>query len=1051
MSAYRICTFIAVFLFPFLSHSQEYYFRHIQVENGLSNNTATCLIQDKSGFIWIGTKDGLDRFDGYNFKVFRNQPDDSTSLGNNSIWKLHEARNGMIWVGTEFGIYRFDPATGKFSFLKNTPKTLVRAIAEDDYGNIWMILGMGLYRYQPQTQQVQHYSGPAPEQYSTLTVCKNNQLWVATQFGQVGVYEAAGDHFTFHSVFSHSKPAVSNWIERLYDAGNGSLLIGTSSQGVKLFDTRNHTYKDLLRYNEDKTEIFARDFIQSAPDEYWIATEKGLYIYNTVRDSFTHLQKNYHAPYSINDNALYSFCRDREGGIWIGTYFGGINYFPKSKPLFEKFLPGVSPQSIQGNAVRVITADAAGHVWIGTEDAGLNKFDPQTGVFKNFIPDGTGKGIAYTNIHGLLYEGNRLWIGTFEHGLDIMDLKTETIVRRFTVGPGSGALRSNFIHSIYQTKNGQIWIGTSNGIYFYDPVKSFIAPGYFPKSSFYSSILETSDGTIWAGTFQDGLRFYNPKQNICGQLRLLRRQRNLLAENRITFLRESKRGGLWVATENGLFYLNLNDKSTTGYSITNGLPSNLIYTVTEDDQDRIWVTTSKGLALIEKDLKTIRTFTQSTGLPGEQFNYSSVFKAADGSMYMGTVKGLIRFQPDQVRDDNYVPPLYITNFSVFNTPLNIDPNGGPLKKSLQITDTLRLPYNASTFNIDFAAINYTSPDNVKYAYKLVGLDKNWNYIKTNRSVYFTNLPHGTYLFKVRSTNSSDVWQPNERTLTIIITPPLWETTGAYLLYTLLLLLLLSGAIVFYRNYMHHKQLRKMQLYAIQKEKELIESKIDFFTKVAHEIRTPLTLIKAPLEKITKLITKTPQTEKYLTSMNRNTERLLELTNQLLDFRKIESQQLSLNFIETSVPQLITDIWNRFQATAENKNIEFSLKVPEGSFTAFIDKDAFTKIVSNLLDNAIKYGSSLVRTELSEPDRSGHFELRVSNDGTPIAPEEQQQIFELFFRSKLTEAISGTGIGLALAQSLTHLHQGRLSLASSENLISFELRIPTQPGSFKQEL
>lgn len=993
--------------------------------------------------MWIGTKDGLDRFDGYNFKVYRNKPDDSTSLGNNSIWKLYEARNGIIWVGTERGIYQFDPLSGKFSFLKHTPQTQVRTIAEDDKGNIWMILGTGLYQYLSKTQQVRHYTDPALQQCATLTICKNNQLWIATQFGQLGLYDPPNDHFTFYSVFSHSKPAVSNWVERIYDPGNGVLLIGTSSQGVKQFDTRTHTYKDLLTYNEDKTEIFARDFIESAPGEYWIATEKGLYIYHTKDNSFTHLQKNYHDPYSISDNALYSFYRDQEGGIWIGTYFGGINYFPKSKPLFEKFMPGVSPQSIRGNAVREITADARGYLWIGTEDAGLNKFDPRTKIFKNFMPNGTSKGITYTNIHGLLYDGNRLWIGTFEHGLDIMDLKTETVIRHFTVGPGSGALRSNFIHSIYKTKSGQVWIGTSSGIYFYDSVKKFISPDFFPKSSFYSTILETSDGTLWAGTFQDGVHYYNPRQNIYGQLRLLRKQRDLLGENRITFLRESKKGGLWIATENGLFYLRLKDKSITSYSLANGLPSNLIYTLTEDDQGRVWVTTSKGLALIEKDLKTIRTFTRSTGLPGEQFNYSSVFKAADGSMYMGTVKGLIRFHPDEVRSDNYVPPLYITNFSIFNTPLNIDPGHGPLKKSLQVTDTLQLPYNASTFNIDFAAINYTSPDNVKYAYKLEGLDKDWNYIKTNRSVYFTNLSHGSYLFKVRSTNSSDRWQHNERTLTIIITPPLWKTTGAYLLYIVLLLLLLTGTILFYRNYMHEKQLQKMQLYAIQKEKELIESKIDFFTKVAHEIRTPLTLIKAPLEKITKLVVKTPQTEKYLTSMNRNTERLLELTNQLLDFRKIESQQLSLNFAETAVPQLVTDIWNRFQATAENKNIEFRLKVPELPFLAFIDKDAFTKIISNLLDNAIKYCTSRVSVDLSGPDASGHFKLHISNDGAPIPPEEQQRIFELFFRSKFTESVSGTGIGLALARSLTDLHQGKLSLVSSENLISFELRFPTR--------
>ena len=1021
--------------------AQQRYFERFQVERGLSNNTATCVIQDKKGFIWAGTKDGLNRFDGYSFKIFRNIAGDSTSLGNNSVWQLHEDHSGTIWVGTEHGVYAYNPGDETFVHLNGTPKQLVRAIDEDAQGNLWVIINFKIYCYSLQTRKTTFFADKELELCTALTISKNNELWIGLLNGSLGRYDRATGHFSFTSLFSHSAPPVSPWLERIFDTGEGYFLIGTATQGIKKFYLRDHRYEDLLTYNTDNTEIYARDFVKSKNDEYWIATESGIYVYDTKINKFTNLKKSYQSPYALTDNAVYSFCKDREGGIWIGTYFGGLNYYPKENPVFEKYFPEGGPGSILGNAVREITSDNQGHLWIGTEDAGLNKLDLKTGAFKNFKPTGNPSSVAHTNIHGLLYDDQHLWIGTFEHGLDVMDLRTETVVRHFTAGPGPNDLRSNFIHSLYKTSDNHIWVGSSNGIYRYNEKNNnFYSPDYFPKGGFYSSILEAADGTIWAGTFQDGLHYYNPRKNIFGRLQVIQQYKDRLSQNRITFIHESSDKSLWIATEDGLYRLNLLTKELRIYTTETGLPSNLIYTIAEDDRHRHWVTTSKGLVLLDPHNNIRRTFTKTSGLLGDQFNYSSLYHSKDGRFYYGSVKGMISFNPNQLKEDTYIPPVYITNFSVFNTPLPISFPKGPLQQSILITRHITLPYNQSTFNIDFAAINFTAPDNVEYAYKLEGLDKDWNHIKKNRSVYFTDLPHGEYVFKVRSTNSSGQWQHNEQRLRITISPPLWKTPLAYFIY--LLLLTTAGYLVVrtYRRNQANKQKRKMQLYAVQKEKELIDAKIDFFTKVAHEIRTPLTLIKAPLEKFTKLVEQTPQTDKYLRSMNKNTERLLELTNQLLDFRKMEEKQLSLNFTKTNIPQLLTDIWSSFQPTAENKNIDFRITVPAVPFDAFVDRDAFTKIISNLLNNALKYGKRAVFTELSNPGQD-HFKIIISNDGAPIPLADRQKIFELFFRSKLTESVTGTGIGLYLAKSLTELHQGSIRLLNDEEPICFELIFP----------
>lgn len=1032
---------VNISLLSYRSYAQRYYFEHFQVEQGISNNTASCIIQDQKGFIWIGTKDGLNRFDGYSFKIFRNEKKDSTSLGNNSVWKLFESSNGTIWIGTEHGVFAYDPQLETFSHTAGTPKQLVRAIAEDADGNMWFIISFQLYMLSAQTKKVTAVLGAHLDFCTAITLSQNKEIWVATMYGNIGRYDANSKKFSFFSVFDHSPAPVSPWLERIFDTGEGYLLIGTATQGIKKFNLENNTYDDVLVYNADNTEIFARDFLKIKPDEYWIATESGIYIYNTTRKSFSNLKKDYQNPYAISDNAVYAFCRDRQGGIWIGTYFGGINYLPNQSLVFQKYFPQHGAGTLQANAIREMTSDNHDNLWIGTEDDGLYKFDPRTEKFSNYKPTSKGKGIAHTNIHGLAFSQDKLWVGTFEHGLNAMNLPKATITDHYTSNSSTG-LRSNFIHSLYKTADDRLWVGTSNGIYIYNKKhNNFITPGYFPKEAFYSSILELSDGSVLAGTFQDGLHYYSPAKKAYGRIQITQNNTNLLAENRITYLFESNDKTIWIASEDKLYNVNTQTNNVLIFSTSTGLPSNMIYTIVEDAQHNKWITTSKGLVLMDPQYKILRIFTRMDGLLNDQFNYSSCYKAQDGTIYLGSVKGLVSFNPGNLRLEHYSPPVYITNISFFNNSLSVNPEEGPLRQSALITNEITLPHDQSTFHIDFAALHFTSPGNIEYAYKLENLDKKWNYIKKSRRVYFTNLSPGSYLFRVRSTDGNGEWSANEKTLLIKILPPWWRTQSAYLIYALLAALGIYGIVRFYHNRQSEKQQRNMELFERIKEKETYESKIDFFTKIAHEIRTPLTLIKAPLEKLMRGLASTDQKEKYLAVMNKNTDRLLNLTNQLLDFRRVEAGAFALSMEPKNINNLVKNIWNNFHPLAESKGIKMEFTA-HGVYTCKIDEEATTKVVSNLLDNAVKYCRHIVVVSIGH-EANGFVTIQISNDGPLIPADLRDKVFQPFFRSKKTDKITGTGMGLALSRSLTELQGGRLVMHVVNHLNVFVLNLPTE--------
>lgn len=1021
--------------------AQIHYFTHYQVEQGLSNNSVLCSMQDNMGFMWFGTKDGLNRFDGYSFRVFQNDPNISTSLGSNYVRVLHEAHDGIIWVGTDQGIYLFDRAKEKFELLHPDIVDEILAIKQDNKGDIWFISDLVLFQYQTKKDTLIRRSEGIDVTALSLDDTKG-ELWMGTASGALVKLNMT----TFHSqTYALTNPLLgsdSRIESLLFVDDRQQVIVGTRKQGMLLFDIKSGKSKSLLKKDNKGESIFVRDIIRLEHTQYWFATESGIISYDIANDFHFFITREKENPWSLADNAVYTFSRDAEGAIWIGTYFGGINYYSQSNTFFEKFFPRSISNSISGFAVREIVEDRYGQLWIGTEDGGLNKFDPQTKKFTNFKPGSASRSVAHSNIHGLLPDGDTLWIGTFEHGLDLLDIRNNSVLRHYDSDLTQNALGNDFVFHILKTRNEHILLATSRGLYSYKN-GHFAREPYAPRHIFYTSLFEDDQGTLWMGTWRDGLFFYNPETGEKGRVVHDFTNPRSLSSNRVNRIFQDSKHNLWVATEGGL--CRVKDRATMEFERfgkNNGFPSNLILSLLEDDDGVLWVSTSKGLVRFVPESGDVRVFTRSSGLLSDQFNYNSSYKDSQGNLYFGSVKGMIRFHPKNYQDTFFEAPVYITGFQIHNQELRIGDPESPLHTSIVFSKEIKLDHNQSTFSIDFAALSYASPTMTEYAYKMEGLDKEWITLKTNRKVYFTNIAPGKYRFRVNVVNSKGEFKGKETYIDIEIAPPIWASTSAYMFYATIILVSAYLLIKNYDSRIKDRNRERLNNIQHEREKKLYKAKIDFFTLIVHEIRTPLTLIKAPLEKLIQLIDATPAIKRNLDLIESNTDRLITLSGQLLDFRKVESHGFKLDFKRVSISALLLETFHGFRVIAARRKIKMTIETPEEPVWAYIDKEAVIKIITNLMDNALKYGETCVNVRLSQKFEGEQSIILISfqSDGPLIPLEMRDKVFEPFYRLKQEVYKQGTGLGLALSRSLAELLNGNLELREKDGMNVFVLTL-----------
>ncbi|GAA4307340.1 hybrid sensor histidine kinase/response regulator transcription factor [Compostibacter hankyongensis] len=1043
-----------------LSPAQQILFRNYTVNDGLCSNTVWAISQDEQGYMWFGTKDGLNRFDGYRFKSYRFDKDDSISLGNNWVRIITNYNEDSCLIGTEKGVYILDLAHETFHFFDKTGERSVFDMLRDRSGAIWIATAGGVFRYDPESGKLRHFIHEEGNVHSLsinfvrkLLLDGEGNIWMGTSWNGIDVLDPQTGIFRHYTAGGRPGDISSNFVTDLYKDLEGNIWVGTEKGGLNRWDKSSGTFIHYTHSgNNSISDNIVHSIYQPAPGKLYIGTEKGLDVLDLEEDTFVNYAYRSNDPHSLSDNAVYTIFKDRSGGVWVGTYFGGVDYFHEGNPGFELYYPTGAPGALSGKAVSAMLQDDSSHIWIATEDNGLNYFDTRTKTFQHFPFRAGQDDLSYHNIHTLIRDhAGKLWIGTFTGGINVYDPHTQR-VKVYKFGQGSRVSSySNMIYSLYEDTDRTIWAGTVGGLYTYAPEKdSFyrVHEMLLDKSWIYD-IYEDSRHTLWFATYNHGLIGKNKRTG--EWYRFTRNEGpHSLSSNKIICMAG---GGdsLWLGTDGGgLNLLDTRREKITVFDDKKIVNADIIYGILKDKKGHLWLSTNNGIFDLDPVRRKSRHYTQWDHLQGKEFNYKSYMAASNGKFYFGGVHGFNAFYPDSLRSSGNAPRVIFTNFQLFNNDVAVDAGKSPLHRNITYTEALTLSHRQSMFSFEYAALNYTAPHKTQYAYKMEGYDKSWNYVGDQRKATYTNLPAGSYTFKVKATGNNGSWSSRPAQIAVTILPPFYKTTLAYIIYALLLVTIVMWIRKTEMKRIRRKNEIRLERQQTKREREFYKQKIDFFTSMAHEIRTPLSLIIAPLERLLGSAHWQPAAHKQLKVMEENSNRLLSLTNQLLDFRKMESDLYEIHPEKIELVSFVQSLFSRFSSISYQKGIRFSVSTHIPRLEVQADPEALTKILSNLLFNAFKFTRSKVELSINEPaantEGSACFSISVEDDGIGIPKEEVEHIFEKFYQvssgSHEYSNLGGNGIGLALAKALTEKHGGALLVKSEAKVKTvFTVLIP----------
>lgn len=1041
------------------SQGSKIAFDKLTIEAGLSQSNVLSIAQDSMGFMWFGTKDGLNRYDSQQFEVFRHLENDPNSLSSSQIISsLLTDTKGNLWVGTQNGLNKYVSETKCFIRFQNDPKNkkslsnnTVRSIYEDREGNIWIGTENGLNKLIGNGNFERFFCkgslgvGLVNAAINTIYQDSKNVLWVGTKIG-LATLNFSKRKYKFITYFHDSnnpKTPISNDITSIVEDLNHNIWLGHHFKGLDLYDRANNSFTHINSINKDNrfSSNNIRKILIANDGLLWIATLNGIGIYNPVNHQFTNNIHNPEGPTSLNQNSIYSLFQDRDGSIWVGTYFGGINVYHPNAMSFTIYRQNIYKNSLSSNNINSIVEDQNHNLWIGTGGDGLDFYNRKTGQFTNLKSDKNS--ISSNLIKSIAIDQNQnLWIVTYNGGVDFYDLKSKKI-KNYKLNKDNLQEVNRAIYLTIDNKN-RIWVATrGNGLFLFMPKTNQFKALQNSKSEFkfdpdnISYLFQDQNKTLWVAT-DNGLFYLKDGSIRFKSLKSL----NIPFLNNINCINQSKDGIIWFGSNNeGIASYNLRNNSLKFFTINNGLPSNNIASILEDSDQNLWISTDKGLARMYDNKFSI--YNINDGLPSNIFNYHSSLLDSKGNLFFGGYNGLVTFKPKDIIENRIAPKIVFTHLRVSNKEININDDTRLLSKSLNEIDELVFSYQQNLFSIDFATLNFVKSIKNKYAYKLQGFEENWNYVDRPIAT-FTNVPDGTYTLLVKGANNDGVWSTKIAELKIRITPPFWNTWYAYIFY----FVLFAGSLYFVLRFIFIRALLK-------KEQEVNQLKLDFFTNVSHEIRTPLTLILGPLEKLLQETQTNLSLNKQLITVDKSAKRLMRLVNELMDFRKIESGKMKLNITEIDIVPFIKEIFLSFKHIAAQKNLNYVFLNQSSLINVFGDIEQLEKIIFNLLSNAVKFApeeNGLVSVNITKNE--GEILIIVSDNGQSIPEDVRQKLFSTFYQApkqqQQQQRNTGSGIGLTLSRNIARLHHGDLYLENNPLFTTFCLKLKSGYNHFKKD-
>ncbi len=1047
-------------------------FTRLSTNEGLSQSHVRAILKDSKGFMWFATDEGLNRYDGYKFSIYKHAPENRSSIQHSLVYDILEDKTGTLWVGTSDGLDRFNRDKNNFfHYVIDHSHLKILDIFQDSQQRMWLGTPNGLYLVNTKTNAYTAYRHDSQNETSLsdnfvtkITEDKAGNLWVATQNG-LNRFDTKRKQFKRY-LHNPANPATisSNWVRVVCLDKQGFIWAGSLGGGISRYNPADNTFSNFLHRPTDPNSLCHNDILDIMDDHQgnlWVGTENGgISIYNQVAGRFTTIRYNIADKTSLSNNSVYCLYKDDISNIWVGTYSGGANFLPKFGAKFRTYRSSPHQNSLSNDIVLTIKGDASGTIWLGTDGGGLNRFDRKTGLFSVFTHQGTvenSPGADYI-ISVVEVEKNLLALGCHRGGFDLYDTQKGIFTHYRPPNGIPDSLSTISVNVLATDRATNLWVGTwAYGLYFYNrSTKKLTHYTHVPGDSTtissidLNAILEDETGAIWVGT-ENGLDRLDRTTNRFAHFRHNPNDKHSISSNTINCLLDAGKGYMWVGTGGGLCLLNKKTGQFRVINEKNGLPNNVVNAIIYDTNGDLWISTNKGISRYTLRTKAIRNYGLSDGIQGNEFKVGSAYRATDGTLFFGGSEGFNTFHPDSIQDNIYIPPVYITDLQIFNRSVYAGDPNSPLTKDITQTHDLTLSHDQGVFSVEFAALNYTLPQKNQYAYKLEGFDNDWNYIGTRRSATYTNLDQGEYTFRVKASNNDGIWNEQGATLKFTILPPYWKTWWFRFVLTSLIF---GSAYAFYRARINTIKAQKWALEQIvderterlQQEQVLNKLKSQFVSTASHEFRTPLATIQSSID-LVKMYLDLPSDrgklniDRHLTVIEKQISRFIELLDDILTIEKMNAGKVVFSPVPTDVEALCTSVVStHFEHRADHRTVD--LRVVGQPRPLVVDEKVLSQALINLLTNAFKF--SATNPVLALAFDEGSLAISVTDEGIGIPEADIPHLFETFFRAGNASAIQGTGLGLFIIKQAVERHGGTVAVCSQENVgTTFTITLPTE--------